>query len=136
MNRQEKLTQTTRPRLVIINPCRLIVKPTKQLNMKNQVTSLMTKTGDTYIVRTTDSAIVEVISINSKKPDNQTVPNGSYQTEGGLMVRVAGNKITTVMAGIQPSAKRKPLSGVALSMAKKTEARKKELSELRKANKI
>lgn len=99
--------------------------------MENEVMSLQSKSGDYFVVRVKDSAIVEVISINSKKPNSQKVDNGFYQTESGLIVRVSANKLTTVKAGIKPTPKRKPLSGIALSMANKTESRKKEISTKR-----
>jgi hypothetical protein len=132
MTTNEKLfNQPLRDRLIISNPCTLKVKTINQINMKKEVISLQSKSGDYFVVRLTDSVITEVISINSKKPNSQTVPPGFYQTEGGLIVKVSDNRISQTKAGIAPTPKQKPLSGIALSMANKVKERKSEISTKR-----
>ncbi|MBX2944096.1 MAG: hypothetical protein KF860_17330 [Cyclobacteriaceae bacterium] len=106
------------------------------MSEQEQVISLQAKTGKAFIVKVKDSTITEIISVDGKKPESKILPDGFYQTEGGLSVRVKNNKLYPTQAGVKPRAIRVPLSPIAQVMARKQQERKKEISSKRIAGKI
>lgn len=103
---------------------------------QEQVIGLTTKTGMSFVVKVKDSEITEILSVDGKEPESKMVPDGFYQTEGGLTVRVKKNKLYPTQAGVKPRAVRAAPSPIAQMMAEKREKRKKEITEKRMAGKI
>lgn len=105
---------------------------------KESVISLKAKDGTLYTVRVTfkdvqqtQAKIVKVLKVEPTQTGEIKILNGIYQNENGWPLKVEGESLSLVKAGVAPLAKRVPLKGIAKKMNEARNKRKAEISEAR-----
>lgn len=145
MNRNQKaFNQTTRPRLVIANPCRLKMKPIKpKIKMRvkeEQIIRLVTKHNQSIAVATDEQDGKLHIVDKDGQLTRDILPDSVYSSEGLSDFQVKNGKFVkskfSLKAGIKPMATKIPFTSITQKMERGQQARKKEISDMRMTGKI